>query len=89
VVRERELLRYCDNGIIKIENSAAEQALRSVAIGARNYLLAGADSCRTHVTTIYSLIGTAKVNGRPRGLLASGADADRRPSDNCVDELVP
>ena len=31
------LLRYCDNGIIEIDNSAAERALRGVAIGRRNY----------------------------------------------------
>jgi len=37
------LLRYCDNGIIEIDNSAAERALRGVAIGRRNYLLAGAE----------------------------------------------
>lgn len=49
------LLRYCDDGAIEIDNSAAERALRGVAIGRRNYLFAGA--------AIYSLIGTAKLNG--------------------------
>lgn len=38
------LVRYCDDGVIEIDNSAAERALRSVAIGRRNYLFAGADS---------------------------------------------
>jgi hypothetical protein len=38
------LLRYCDNGLIEIDNSAAERALRGIAIGRRNYLFAGADS---------------------------------------------
>jgi hypothetical protein len=32
------LLRYCDDGAIKIDNSAAERALRGIAIGRRNYL---------------------------------------------------
>ena len=48
------LLGYCDDGAIEIDNSAAERALRGVAIGSRNYLFAAA---------VYSLIGTAKLNG--------------------------
>lgn len=38
------LLRYCDNGSVEIDNSAAERALHGIAIGRRNYLFAGADS---------------------------------------------
>ena len=57
------LLRYCDDGAIEIDNSAAERALRGVAIGRRNYLFAGADSGGERAAAIYSLIGTAKLNG--------------------------
>ena len=57
------LLRYCDDGIIEIDNSAAERALRGVAIGRRNYLFAGADSGGERAAAIYSLIGTARLNG--------------------------
>ena len=57
------LLRYCANGIIEIDNSAAERALRGVAIGRRNYLFAGADSGGERAVAVYSLIGTAKLNG--------------------------
>ena len=57
------LLLYCDDCIIEIDNSAAERALRGVAIGRRNYLLAGADSGGERAAAIYSLIGTAKLNG--------------------------
>jgi transposase len=56
------LLRYCDDGAIEIDNSAAERALRGVAIGRRNYLFAGADSGGERAAAIYSLIGTAKLN---------------------------
>ena len=39
------LLRYCDDGTIEIDSSAAERALRGVAIGRRYYLCSpGADS---------------------------------------------
>ena len=57
------LLRYCDNGIIEIDNSAAERALRGVAISRRDYLFAGADSGGERAAAIYLLIGTAKLGG--------------------------
>ena len=57
------LLRYCEDGAIEIDNSAAERALRGVAIGRRNYLFAGADSGGERAAAVYSLIGTAKLNG--------------------------
>ena len=57
------LTRYCDNGAIEIDNSAAERALRGIAIGRRNYLFAGADSGGERAAAIYPLIGTAKLNG--------------------------
>lgn len=84
------LTRYCDNGAIEIDNSAAKRALRGVAIGPRNYLFAGADSGGERAAAIYSLIGTAKFNGvYPeawlRHILAHIADH----SINRVDELLP
>jgi transposase len=84
------LLRYCDDGIIEIDNSAAERALRGVAIGRRNYLFAGADSGGERAAAIYSLIGTAKLNGVDpeawlRHVLANIAD---HPV-NRVDDFLP
>ena len=35
-------VRYCDDDRIEIDNSAAERALRAIALG-RNYLFAGPD----------------------------------------------
>ena len=58
------LLRYSDDGHIEIDNNAAERALRAVALGRKNYLFAGADSGGERAAAIYSLIGTAKLNGR-------------------------
>lgn len=61
--RWRALLRYCENGEIEIDNNAAERALRAVALGRKNYLFAGSDSGGERAAAIYSLIGTAKLNG--------------------------
>jgi transposase len=57
------LVRYCDDGHIEIDNNAAERALRAVALGRKNYLFAGSDSGGERAAAIYSLIGTAKLNG--------------------------
>jgi hypothetical protein len=55
------LTRYCDDGAIEIDNTAAECALRGVAIGRRSYLFAGADSGGERAAAIYSLIGAANA----------------------------
>jgi transposase len=57
------LLRYCDDGLLEIDNNAAERALRAVVLGRKNYLFAGSDSGGERAASIYSLIGTAKLNG--------------------------
>lgn len=55
--------RYIDDGRIEMDNSAAERALRTVALGRKNYLFAGADGGGERTAAIYSLLGSAKLNG--------------------------
>jgi transposase len=57
------LTRYRDDGHIEIDNNAAERALRVVALGRKNYLFCGSDAGGERAAGIYSLIGTAKLNG--------------------------
>ena len=57
------LTRFIDNGCIEIDNNAAERALRCVALGRKNFLFAGSDAGGERAAAIYSLIGTAKLNG--------------------------
>jgi transposase len=59
----RALTRYVDDGLLEIDNNAAERALRAIAIGRKNYLFMGADSGGQRAASLYSLIGTAKLNG--------------------------
>ncbi|HEV2400822.1 MAG TPA: IS66 family transposase [Candidatus Sulfotelmatobacter sp.] len=61
--RWEALLRYVDDGHLEIDNNAAERALRVVALGRKNYLFAGSDRGGERAAAIYSLIGTAKLNG--------------------------
>lgn len=57
------LVRYCDDGLLEIDNNAAERALRAVALGRKNYLFAGSDAGGERAAALYSLIGSAKLNG--------------------------
>ena len=61
--RWRALTHYLDDGRLEIDNSAAERALRAVALGRKNYLLAGSDAGGDRAAAFYSLIGSAKLNG--------------------------
>ena len=57
------LTRFLDDGQIEADNNAAERALRSVAVGRKNYLFLGSDNGGERAATLYSLLGTAKLNG--------------------------
>jgi hypothetical protein len=46
-----------------IDNSAAERAMRPIALGRRNWTFAGSDTGGERAAVIYSLIETAKLHG--------------------------
>jgi transposase len=60
--RWRALTRYLEDGSIEIDNSVAERALRTAALGRKNYLFAGSDAGGERAAAIYTLLGTAKLN---------------------------
>ena len=57
------LTRYTDDGHLEIDNNAAERALRVVALGRKNYLFCGSNAGGERAAAIYSLLGSAKLNG--------------------------
>jgi transposase len=63
LARWTALLRFCDDGHLEIDNNPAERALRAVALGRKNYLFAGSDAGGERAAAMYSLIGSAKLNG--------------------------
>ncbi len=88
--RWRALTRYTEDGHLEIDNSAAERALRAVALGRKNYLFAGSDAGGDRAAAMYSLIGSAKLNGLDpelylRNVLAQIAD---HPISR-IEELLP
>ena len=62
--------RFLDDGRLKLDNNAAERALRLAAIGRKNYLFVGNERSGEVTATLLSLIETAKANGlEPLGYL--------------------
>jgi transposase len=83
-------VRYCDDGRIEIDNSAAERALRAIALGRKNYLFAGSDRGGERAATFYSLIGTAKLNGLgPEAYLRHVLKHIADHSITRIEELLP
>lgn len=62
VMRQISLNVYCSNGWVEIDNNIAENALRGVAVGRKNWMFAGSDSGGEHAAVLYSLIGTCCLN---------------------------
>ena len=54
---------YCHNGWAEIDNNIAENALRSVALGRKNWPFAGSDADGESAAVLYSLTGTCRLNG--------------------------
>ena len=75
---------------MEIDNNAAERALRVVAIGRKNYLFMGADSGGQRAASLYSLIGTAKLNGLdPAFYLRTVLATITEHPINRIEELLP
>jgi hypothetical protein len=88
--RWEALVRYADDGRLEIDNNAAERALRVVALGRKNYLFAGSDAGGERAAALYSLIGTAKLNGLdPEAYLRDVLSRIADHPINRIEELLP
>jgi transposase len=84
------LTRFVDDGRIEIDNNAAERALRCVALGRKNYLFAGSDAGGERAAAIYSLVGTAKLNGQnPEAFIREVLERIADHPINRINELLP
>jgi len=84
------LTRYIEDGHLEIDNNAAERSLRGVALGRKNYLFAGSDAGGERAAAIYSLIGSAKLNGLdPEAYLRQVLIRIPDHTINHIEELLP
>lgn len=84
------LLLYCEDGRVEISNALAENALRCVSLGRKNFLFAGSDSGGERAAAMYGLIGTCKLNGiNPRAYLEHVLTHIADHPITRVDELLP
>lgn len=59
-----KLLRYLEHPELSPDNNACEQVIRPFVIGRKNWLFAGSPRGADASATLYSLIETARANGR-------------------------
>lgn len=84
------LTRYADDGQLEIDNNTAERALRVVALGRKNYLFCGSDAGGERAARIYSLLGSAKLNGLdPELYLQHVLERIADHPINCILKLLP
>lgn len=88
--RWEALTLFCEDGRIEISNVLAENALRCVSLGRKNYLFAGSDSGGERAAAMYSLIGSCKLNDiNPRAYLEYVFTHIADHQANRIDELLP
>lgn len=84
------LLRYLDDGCLPIDNNPAEQAIRAVALGRKNWLFAGGDEGGRRAALFYSILATCKSAGvEPFEYLADVLARIQRTPASQVRELTP
>jgi hypothetical protein len=54
------LTRYTENGRLRIDNNGAEQALRPIVLGRKNWLFAGSEAAAHRTAILCSLVQTCK-----------------------------
>jgi transposase len=84
------LLVFVNDGRVEMDNNAAERALRTGAVGRKNYLFAGSDAGGERAAAIYSLLGSAKLNGiDPERYMAEVLRRIAEHPINRIGELLP
>lgn len=56
------MMRYLEDGRIRIDNNLAENAIRPVTLGRKNYLFCGNHEAAVSMSVVYSLLATCKAH---------------------------
>ena len=84
------LIAYVDDGRLEISNNAAENAIRPVTLGRKNWLFAGSNAGGERAAIFYTLIRSTKLNGlEPEAWLRNVLTRIGEHPVNRLDELLP
>jgi len=61
----KKMRAYLDQGVLELDNIAAERSMCCVALGRKNYLFMGLDNGGKSAATAYTFFETAKLNRCP------------------------
>ena len=89
--RREALSRFLVDARLEIDNNIAENAIRAVALGRKNYLFAGSDAGGERAASMYTIMQTAKLNAvNPEAYLRDtlGKIAEGHPI-NRINQLMP
>jgi hypothetical protein len=84
------LIRYTQSGVLLPDNNALERQIRPIALGRVNWTFAGSPRGARATATMYSLLGTARLNGfEPYAWLKETLEKLPSYPVNRVHELLP
>ena len=90
IPRWDKLMAYLNDGMLEIDNNLAENSIRPIALGRKNYLFAGSDRGAERAAMFYSFFGTCKKNGiNPFEWLKKVLEVIPDYKVNKVNELLP
>ena len=58
-----KLIRFLDDGRLELDNNAAENCIRPIALGRKNWLFCNSEAGANATAIWYSVVETAKANG--------------------------
>jgi len=91
ITRRTALTRFATDARLEADNNIAENAIRGIALGRKNWLFAGSDAGGERAAAMYSILQTAKLNSvNPQAYLTDTLTriADGHPI-NRITELMP
>jgi transposase len=91
IKRRDALTRFINDGRLEVDNNIAENAMRGIALGRKNYLFAGSDVGGDRAASMYTIVQTAKLSGvNPEAYMRDTLTkiAEGHPI-NRIDELMP
>lgn len=90
IPRWEKLTNYLHDGALEIDNNLAENAIRPITLGRKNYLFAGSDRGAQRAAMFYSFFGTCKKNNvNPFDWLKKVLEIIPEYKVNKLDELLP